>query len=333
MLAFPLRVRFGPSMLRSNSLITFGDRPLKLAQLRNLVAVANAGSVRQASRDLHLSQSAITKSIKGLEDELCTELFYREAQGVSLTASGRALVRQAKLIEAQIVQARREVAYIEGAVTGEIRVAASPTVATNLLPNAIVKLKRNRPSASFHIEEGVYPDILPRIRGGDLDFAICLVPEHFSTGDLVFEVLIEDSLIPAVRIGHPLTYKRKLDLGDLLEHEWVVFGRRGSARDVHDSTFRLYGYAPPPSVINCFSFVCAMTLVAQSDLIVLVPTQIFSMRKRGWPIVPLRLQRPLAPWTIAMIARQREYLSPICKEFARTVRQAAESITSTSKRS
>ncbi len=307
------------------------NRNVKLSQLRNLLAVANAGTVRQASRNLSLSQSAITKSIKALEEELGSELFHRESHGVTLTASGRALIRHAKLIEAQLNQAQNEVAYIEGAAMGEIRIVASPTVATNLVPSAIVKLKAQRPLVRVHIEEGVYPDVLPRIQNGELDFALCLIPDDFTSTDLIVDILIEDSLTPAVRIDHPLARKRNLELGDLLEHEWIVFGRRGSARDVHDRTFRRNGYEPPPSMIDCSSFICAVTLASQSDLIVLVPAQIFSKRKQHWPIVPLRLSTPLAPWTIGTITRQAEYLSPICREFSRIVKQTAKSISPKSK--
>ena len=71
--------------------------------------------------------------------------------------------------------ARNDVETIQGAGVGEIRVSASPTVATGLLPRAVVAFQRTHPRVSFQILEGVYPDMLPAIRTGDLDlpFAWC----------------------------------------------------------------------------------------------------------------------------------------------------------------
>ena len=88
---------------------------MKLTQLRNLRAVADAGSVRQASRDLNLSQSAITKSIQMLEAELDTKLLHRASHGVSTTASGEALVARAGIIESELKNARDDIARIDRA--------------------------------------------------------------------------------------------------------------------------------------------------------------------------------------------------------------------------
>ena len=93
---------------------------------------------------------------------------------------------------------------VHGAQVGEIRVSASPTVAMGLLPRAVVAFQRARPRVSFRIWEGVYPDILPAIRTGDLDFAICLVPTRPRDETLSFMNLVKDHLVPAVRADHPL---------------------------------------------------------------------------------------------------------------------------------
>ena len=132
---------------------------MKLTQLRNLRAVADAGSVRQASRDLNLSQSAITKSIQMLEAELDTKLLLGP-HGVSTTASGEALVARACIIASELKNARDEIARIEGAFTGDVRVCVSPTTAINMVPKALINLKRRRPAVNVKIEENVYPDNL-----------------------------------------------------------------------------------------------------------------------------------------------------------------------------
>ena len=294
---------------------------MKLTQLRNLRAVADAGSVRQASRDLNLSQSAITKSIQMLEAELDTKLLHRASHGVSTTASGEALVARACIIESELKNARDDIARIEGAFTGDVRVCVSPTTAINMVPKALINLKRRRPAINVKIEENVYPDNLAPLRRGDVDVAVCMLPEKFKDDDLVSEVLIEDEVTPAVSVGHPLTRKRDLAFEDLIDEDWVLFGQSISDHAIHEQTFRVNGFEPPVSTVVCASFTCALALVENGNYVMLVPKQVFRGRVKGFPITPLRLTTPMQPWTIAVISRPSNLLAPACQEFVDELRK------------
>lgn len=299
---------------------------MKLSQLRNLVAVARAGSVRQAGRDLHISQSAVTKSIKQLEEYLGVELLHRASHGVTPTVFGEALIARASVIEAELRHARNEIEHLEGSKTGDIRISASPTVAMHLLPRAIVSFKKTHPLINFQIQEGFYPDNLAAVRLGELDAAVCLLPDKPADDELRFEVLLEDHVTPAVRTDHPLTRQTNLTLGDLIDKDWIVFGQMATRRQVYEQTFLVNGFEPPKGTIECTSFACALALVENSDYIALVPKQIFSGRRGGGPITPLSLKTPMQPWTVAVITRAASMLSPACKEFLDELRRVAPSV-------
>lgn len=299
---------------------------MKLSQLRNFAAVVEAGVVRQAARNLNLSQSSITKSIQQLEDELGAELLHRGAHGVAPTAAGKALLARAKTIEAELRHARNDVETIEGAHVGEIRVSASPTVAMGLLPRAIVAFQRERPRVSFRIFEGVYPDILPDVRNGDLDFAICLVPSRPRDEALNFLSLVKDHLVPAVRADHPVISARKLGLADLLELDWILYRRSHTGLDVFEQTFASNRLPLPKSTIECTSFACALALVENGDYVTLVPSQIFSGNRRPLSIAPLLLDAPAQPWQVAVISRARHELSAVCLAFLAEIQRAAARI-------
>jgi len=302
---------------------------MKLTQLRNLKAVAEAGSVRQASRDLNLSQSAITKSVQMLEAELGTKLLHRASHGVSTTAPGEALVARAGIIETELKNARNDIARIEGAITGDVRICVSPTTAINMVPKAIINMKRRRPDVNVQIEENVYPDNLAPLRRGEVDVAVCMLPEKFRDDDLVSEVLIQDEVTPAVTVDHPLSQKRDLAFEDLVTEDWVLFGRSVSSQAIHEQTFRVNGFEPPVSTIVCASFTCALALVENGNYVMLVPKQVFRGRVRGFPITPLRLTTPMQPWTIAVISRPFNLLSPACQEFVEELRKVAPTISLT----
>ncbi len=298
---------------------------MKLSQLRHLMAVAEAGTVRQASKNLFLSQSSVTKSIQQLEVSLGVELLHRASHGVTPTAAGRALIARARIIEAELRAARNDIETVQGAGSGEIRLSASPTVAMALLPKAILEFRRTRPKVSFQIQEGVYPDVLPDVRMGETDFAICLVPEQPRDEDLDFELLLKDRLTPAVRSTHPLTQKGKLTLSSLLDLklEWVIYRRSETGRDVFEQTFLAQGLEPPRSTIACTSFACALALVESGDHVTLVPSQLFADKPGSLSITPLVMDSPMPPWNVTVISRARHELSPVCLAFLKQLRQLA----------
>lgn len=298
---------------------------MKLSQLRHLIAAAEAGTIRQAAKNVHLSQSSLTKSIQLLEASLGVELLHRASHGVTPTAAGEALIARARAIESELRQARNDLEDIRGAGKGEIRVSASPTVAMSLLPRAILDFKRERPKVSFHVEEGVYPDVLRGVRLGDLDFAICLVTEPPKDEELHFEWLLRDHLVPAVRPSHPLARRGRLTLAELakLEYEWVIYGRSRGGRDVFEGSFAAAGQTPPRGTVECTSFACTLALVEASDYVTLVPAQLFTERRGRAAIVPLAMASPMPPWNVAVISRPKHRLSPLCLAFLKQLHRSA----------
>ena len=299
---------------------------MKLNQLRNFTAVVDAGAVRQAAKNLNLSQSSVTKSIQQLEDDLGVELLHRGAHGVAPTEAGKALLARAKVIEAELRHARNDVEAIQGAGVGEIRVSASPSVAMGLLPRAVISFQRKHPRVSFHLLEGVYPDILPAVRTGDLDLAICLVPDRPRDETLSFISLVKDRLVPAVRADHPLLARRKLQLADLVGLDWVIYRRSHTGLDVFEQTFISNRLEPPKSTIQCTSFACALALVENGDYVTLVPSQIFSGNRRPPSITPVMLDSPMPPWQLAAISRARHELSVVCLAFLTELQKTAAKI-------
>ena len=294
---------------------------MKLTQLRNLRAVADAGSVRQASG---FKPIAIRnhKKYQMLEAELNTKLLHRASHGCLQLLPG-GLGGSGLHNQSELKNARDDIARIEGAFTGEVRVCVSPTTAINMVPKALINLKRRRPAVNVKIEENVYPDNLTPLRRGDVDVAVCMLPEKFKDDDLVSEVLIEDEVTPAVSVGHPLTRKRDLAFEDLIDEDWVLFGQSISDHAIHEQTFRVNGFEPPISTVVCASFTCALALVENGNYVMVVPKQVFRGRVRDLPITPLRLTTPMQPWTIAVISRPSNLLAPACQEFVDELRKVA----------
>lgn len=302
---------------------------MKLSQLHHLIAVAEAGTVRQAAKALFLSQSSVTKSIQQLEESIGAELLHRGSHGVTPTAAGRALIARAKVIEAELREARNDIDSIQGGGTGEIKITMSPTVTMLLAPQAILAFRRTRLKVTFLLQEGVYPDVLRTVRNGEFDFAICLTPERPRDEGLTCELLVPDQITPAVRLNHPLT-KTKNKLADLVDSDWVVYRRGRSGRDVFEQTFIAAGLQPPSSTIECTTFALNLILVARSDFITLVPKSMFSDKAATWGVRPLTMDMIMPAWNIAVFYRSEHELSPVCLAFLQELRKAASGILASS---
>jgi LysR family transcriptional regulator of abg operon len=299
---------------------------MKLIQLRHLIAVVEAGTVRRAAKALFLSQSSVTKSIHQLEESLGVELLHRHANGVTPTAAGRALLARARIIETELREARNDLDAIKGAHGGEIRVGVSPAVAMSLLPQAILNFKRTRPKVRLHIQEGVYPDVLGAVRTGELDFVVCLLPEQPREEELTHELLLRDRLTPAVRAKHPFAGKRQ-KLADLLKADWVIYRRERTGHDVYEGMFHDVGLEPPTGTIDCASFACVLMLVERGDYVALVPRQLFSLQNPlRLGLVPLTTDSPMPSWNVAVFYRAQHELSPVCRLFLEELRSTARSL-------
>lgn len=299
---------------------------MKFIQFRNFIAVIEAGTFRRAAKNLHLSQSSISKSLQQLEDEIGAKILLRGARGVVPTAAGEALLARAKIIEAELRHARNDVQMIQGAQVGEIRVTASPTVAMGLLPRAVIAFQAARPQVNFRISEAVYPDMLPAIRSGDVDVAICLVPARPRDETLNFVSLVKDRLVPAVRANHPFIGARKLKLADLLDLDWIIYRRSHTGLDVFEQTFASNRLPLPKSTIECTSFACARALVENGDYVTLMPSQLFLGDRQPTSIALLELDAPMPPWQVAVISRAKHELSAVCIAFLDEIERVAAGI-------
>ena len=137
---------------------------MKYHQLRAFLTVAEQGSIRAAARSLHLSQAALTKALKELEQDLGVPLVLRTARGVQLTAFGLQLRIRAQMVVSEMRRAEDDIAHMKGAVTGSVAAAVTPTAALSVLPKAFSAFRKKMPHARVSFIEGFPGVALPRLR-------------------------------------------------------------------------------------------------------------------------------------------------------------------------
>ncbi len=146
---------------------------MKLHQLRALVAIHNAGSILEASKLLHITQPALSRSIKELEREVGFALLQRSPKGMALTEEGKRVIRHANLVVESIRRLQIEAASIQDATLGAVSIGVtSLTAMLDGVDESILAFRRKYPRVKLTITDLRPSQILQRLRDGSLDFAI-----------------------------------------------------------------------------------------------------------------------------------------------------------------
>lgn len=145
---------------------------MDLRQLRYFVAVADSGSISAAASILHVAQSAVSRQMHRLEDDIGAELFQRSVAGVSLTDSGEMLIERARFILREVESASNDVSTFSKVVRGTVRMAAPGSVGRALYVRTAQQFRLNYPQVLLELSESPTDDVLHRLSSGSLDLGI-----------------------------------------------------------------------------------------------------------------------------------------------------------------
>ena len=286
-----------------------------------MVAVAERGSLRSASRHLNLAQSAITRSIRELEHEFGAALFERRATGAILTPVGEAFVRRAKAIQLDVQRAREEVEQMKGAVAGGVSVGLSTAPHIALLPRVMEPFRRRYPDVKLKVSEGPFPSVEAGLQNGTLDFYIGPFMEEAQPVELLVERLFENRRIIVGRRGHPLGFATSLaELGDA---RWIASSVTFDIDAEFYPLFERYGLPRPRIGAQADTALSMIALSVSSDLLAILPQQWLEFLAATDLVqqIPVREVMPAPP--ICSVRRARLPLTPAAEHLCDLFKRAA----------
>lgn len=187
-------------------------------QLRQFLAVARLGNITRASKELGLSQPALSRSIQRLEDELGRPLFERGPRAVTLTDAGQLFQSRAHQVLGLLDDTRAQL--VDDGETGRLRIGAIPTIAPYFLPGFLRGFAADYPKASLVVHEDTTDNLLHRCKQGEIDVAVLALPlaaKYVETRELLTE-----ELLLVVANDHPLATKPKVRAADIEPHPFVL---------------------------------------------------------------------------------------------------------------
>jgi len=177
---------------------------MNLRQLSYFVCIAESGTFSAAADALHVAQSALSRHVKELEEELGGALLDRGSRGVTLSDSGKVLFERAKFILSQFEEAGSEVRAHNKELTGTVRLMAPSSIGQVLFEPLVDRFLGQFPKVRLELSEGLWNDAASRLRTGAVDLAIM----GSATSDYIeLEPLAREQMVLVGRVGDPLVAK------------------------------------------------------------------------------------------------------------------------------
>ena len=199
---------------------------LELQQLRQVVALAEHGSFVRAAASIHISQPALSRSIKNLERQFGSELFLRSSVGVVPTDLGSLYIARARDLLRMADELDREAVTHGTMRAGRVAVGGGPYPAESFLGPAAVKLAEQYPRVSVQLQARDWDDLLRLLRSRELDFFVAETSTLQHEPDLeIVPMASAHSIYFVAREGHPLTRRDSVTAADVFEWPFVAPGR------------------------------------------------------------------------------------------------------------
>ncbi|MFH8606845.1 LysR family transcriptional regulator [Streptomyces sp. NPDC018029] len=216
---------------------------MQFQQLHYFVAVAETRHFTRAAEAVHVSQPSLSQQIRALEKELGAELFSRARGNITLTDAGEALLPLARRILADADTARIEVQELAQLRRGRIRLGATPSVCTGLLPDVLRAFHDRHPGIQLLIEEGGSHDLVRELARGALDLALVVLPLPSPSPALTtVELLREDLVVVSSPDWRGLG--GAVRIADLQGERLVMFRHGYDLRELTVTACRAAGFEP-----------------------------------------------------------------------------------------
>jgi LysR family transcriptional regulator of abg operon len=281
---------------------------MRFGHLRLLAALGDTGSVRRAATQLNLTQPAVSKALKEIEQIFGTQLYERSVQGVVPTAAGIAAAHGARLLLAELDLLAKQVRAAGSQESVQIRLGISPYLGASMLPGILARLIGPMQLGQLHLEEDWTPVLIDRLVEGSLDLlvmmgALEMVPA-LDNPSLVRDRLCEEKIVIVAAPNHPLATRRKLGLADLVDERWMLGLEPSQVRRLLAQAFIQAGLKPVSPAVEARTLSTLIESAAAGLGITALPERVAESLLPTKRIVRLNLQPSIALPPILLVHRR-----------------------------
>ena len=259
---------------------------MDLRQLEILCAIAETGTFTGAGEKLHVSQSAISRQVLLLEDELREPLFIRQGRGAIPTRAGQTLIQLGRRLLEDLTATVGQIRDEHDELHGAIRIAGSMTVCLYVFPQLLKKFRESHPRVDVKLITGATPRLIRQLRTGMADVALLTLPVEEPS--FVVVPALREELMLVMPTDHPLASKRRVAPKDLTTEPFVLFEPLSNTRRTIDHLFTSVGIEPRV-VLETENVEILKALVASGMGLSIIPYQSVVNEVRGGQLACARI--------------------------------------------
>jgi DNA-binding transcriptional LysR family regulator len=294
---------------------------VELRHLRYFVAVAEMENVSRAALKLHVSQPALSRQIRDLEDEIGFSLLERTAKSVRLTDAGRAFLDNARALLQNADEAVTKARAVASAEPTEIHVGYSPTPVAEILPKALRAFQRAMPNVHVRLHDWSNNAILNGIRDGQLQLGLVVPPAKASAlHDVRYEELFHERVCVAVAPQHPFARRRAIPIAEVAAEPLIGLTREDYPNFYDYLSIIFSKLKQKPRVVEEHDSMSGIMSAVEAGAGVAIATDFgysFGNRLKFLHIIPE--PKPISVAIVALKGR----LSPAAEKFWQCAKEAA----------
>jgi DNA-binding transcriptional LysR family regulator len=294
---------------------------LNFRHLQAFVTVARLNSFTRSAKVLHLSQPALTKQIRQLEETLGLQLFDRDTRTVALTRIGRDLSPVIDQLLREIEEVLFNASELAAKNRGIVRVAALPSLCATMLPAAVVRFREIHPGVSIALRDVVAERVVTMVKSEEVDFGVG-TPFGKDT-EIRFSKLLSDRMVAAFSPGHPLQRSKVVKLRQLISYPLVLLATDSSVRKLVDDAFASIGQLVKPAYEATYmSTAAGMAGVGLG--VTILPSSAIKMGELAG-LVTRPISHPAITRDFGILDKPGRSLSPAAESFIRTIKSLVAS--------
>lgn len=297
---------------------------MKLSQLRALIAVARTGAFHAAARELNLSQPALSRSIRELEQELGAPLLVRTSRGATLTPYGAIVVKRGRAVGRELERVQDEVRWLRGELGSRLIIGLTPAIAfLPMLAAAVSAFRESDPHVELQIVDLRPHQIREGLREGLLDIGVLHQIGETAAPTLSGRVLghMPVMLAASGRRAATTTY------AELSQEAWLTSDPVDDPAASLNQLARHYGGAPPQRVTRCSAIGLYFDLATRLDVVTHWAEPIQRRLQPAFDaglMTRLKLEAPTPRLSILLTYEDEDLLSPASRNFVRHLSRLAE---------
>lgn len=300
------------------------DRRIKFRQVEAFVEIARQGSFKAAAEALGLTQPAISKILRDLEDIMGAALMERGRGGVTLTAEGEVFLAAAEASLGALRQGFDGVARLGSGAAGRIAVGALPSVAARVLPKAALGFQALAPEITLSFQDGPHGYLMDRLRGGALELVVGRMGPAETMRGITFTQLYSERVAFVVRKGHPLSGQGRL--AALRDYPAIYPEDEAAIRPLVARLFISRGMAILPQRIETVSGAFGRALCRMSDAVWIISEGVVADDIAAGHLEKLPIDAEPTAGPIGVMARAGESHGGAARLFRRSLEEAVEAL-------